>query len=122
MIQARKLAGVHSESEVKDEYSSATGYQATIVGKDGYLILCLGDKAHQNFDGFTCMASYYEQNDCGMGKDASYQIWVKRTTPLPTDVEDLQGNKLQCTKELRDGKLLIRVNGKVYDITGKCIQ
>ena len=122
MIQARKLAGVHSESEVKDEYSSATGYQATIVGKDGYLILCLGDKAHQNFDGFTCMASYYETNDCNMGHDASYQIWVKRTTPLPTDVEDLQGNKLQCTKELRDGKLLIRVNGKVYDITGKCIQ
>lgn len=124
MIQARKLAGVHSESAVTDEYATSTGYQATIVGKDGYLILCLGDKAHQDFSsaGYTCMASYYESNDCNMGKDASYQIWVNRTTPLPTSVEDVQGGKVPCTKELRDGKLLLRVNGKVYDVIGKCIQ
>lgn len=122
MIQARKLVGVHSESEVKDEYASSTGYQATIVGKDGFLILCLGDKAHQTFDGFTCMASYYETNDCGMGKDASYEIWVKRTTPLPSDVEEVQSDKVQCTKELRDGKLYIRQGEKVYNVLGQTIK
>ena len=50
MIEARKLAGVHSESEVKDEYVTATGYQATIVGKDGYLIL----SGRQGAPGFQC--------------------------------------------------------------------
>jgi len=122
MIEARKLAGVHSESEVKDEYATSTGYQATIVGKDGFLILCLGDKAHQNFDGFTCMASYYETNDCNMGHDASYQIWVKRTTPLPTSVEDVQRDKVQSTKELRDGKLYIRLGDKLYNVLGQTIK
>ena len=86
MIRARKLAGIHSESKVKDEYVSegGTGYQATIVGKDGYLILCLGDKAHQDFSAnFDLLSSYYAENDCGEGRDGSHQIWVQRTTPTP---------------------------------------
>lgn len=120
MIEARRLAGVHSESEVKDVYANTTGYQATIVGKDGYLILCLGDKAHQNFDGFECKASYYEENDCGLGKDASYQIWVMRTTPLPTDNETVKDEpKVKGEKFLQNGKLFIRVDGRIYDITGR---
>ena len=121
MIEARKLAGVHSESEVRDEYSNGTGYQATIVGNDGYLILCLGDKAHQDFSeaGYVCKASYYETNDAGMGKDASYQIWVNRTTPMPTGIERVEEAETQACKFMQDGKLFIRVDGKVYDITGK---
>ncbi len=123
MIEARKLAGVHSESEVRDEYSTSTGYQATVVGKDGYLILCLGDKAHQSgFTGYELKASYYETNDAGMGKDASYQIWVNRTTPLPTAVEEIEegnGQQVKAEKFIRDGKLLIRIGGKVYDMTGR---
>ena len=129
MIEARKWAGVHSESEVKDEYVSAggTGYQATIVGKYGYLILCLGDKAHQDFSsaGYECKASYYETNDCNMGKDASYQIWVNRTAPIPTDIEDVQSDNVQRArgeKFLRDGQLYIRFGDQVFDATGKLIQ
>ena len=121
MIKARKLAGVHSESEVKDEYATESGYQATIVGKDGYLILCLGDKAHQNFEGYTLMSSYYAENDCGQGKDGSHQIWVKRTTPLPTGIEDVQGDNVQCTKGekfMQNGRLFIRLGKRVYDATG----
>lgn len=126
MIEARKLAGVHSESEVKDEYVSdgGTGYQATIVGKDGYLILCLGDKAHQNFDGYKLMASYYETNDAGQGKDASYQIWVNRTTPLPTGVEDVKenGEGTKGEKFLKNGQLFIRLGDKTYDLMGNIIK
>ena len=127
MIEARKLAGVHSESEVKDEYATATGYQATIVGKYGYLILCLGDKAHQDFSsaGYECKASYYETNDCGMGKDASYQIWVNRTAPIPTGVEQPTSDsslKGRGEKFVQDGQLYIRLGEKVYDATGKKIK
>lgn len=123
MIEARKLAGVHSESEVKDEYSTSTGYQATVVGKYGYLILCLGDKAHQSFEGYTCVASYYETNDCGLGKDASYQIWVNRTAPLPSGIE-LTPSKSSSRGEkfLKDGKLFIMYNGTMYNVQGKKVK
>lgn len=121
MIEARKLAGVHSESEVKDEYATATGYQATMVGKYGYLILCLGDKAHQDFStaGYVLKASYYETNDAGMGKDASYQIWVNRTAPLPTGMESVEGTKNRPEKFMQNGVMLIRKDGKTYDVTGR---
>lgn len=66
MINARHLAGVHSESAVSDEYAEQGGYQATIQGKNGYLIVCLGNKASNSFDGFQKVAS-------GNG----YAIWVK---------------------------------------------
>ena len=124
MIKARKWAGVHSESEVRDEYATSTGYQATMVGKYGYLILCLGDKAHQTFDGYELMASYYAENDAGYGHDASYQIWVNRTAPIPTDMEkiDKQPTIVKGEKFLQDGKLYIRLGDKTYDIMGRAIK
>lgn len=66
MINARHLAGVHSESPVSDESATASGYQCTVQGKNGYLILCLGDKAGNTFSGFTKVAS-------GNG----YAMWVQ---------------------------------------------
>lgn len=66
MINARHLAGVHSESPVTDEEAEQGGYQATITGKNGYLILCLGNKAGRTFSGFQKVAG-------GNG----YAIWVK---------------------------------------------
>ncbi len=66
MIIARHLAGVHSQSEVKDESCDAGGYQVTVVGHRGYLILCLGNKAGQSFAGYTKVAS-------GNG----YAMWVQ---------------------------------------------
>ena len=56
MINARHLAGVHSESAVSDEYAESGGYQCTVHGKNGLLILCLGNKAGQSFSGFTRVA------------------------------------------------------------------
>ncbi len=69
MIEARHLVGVHSQSEVKDESAEQGGYQATIVGKNGWLILQLGNKVGGSFDGFSKKAS-------GNG----YAIWVKTNT------------------------------------------
>lgn len=80
MIDARHLAGVHSESAVENEQwdwdgTRNTGYQATVVGHNGWLILCLGTKANkQGFENYKLMASGYNMFD---GKiNESYEIWV----------------------------------------------
>ena len=65
MIEARHKTGVHSESQVKDESAEEGGYQATIVGKKGYIVLQLGNKASGTISGFTKHAS-------GNG----YAIWI----------------------------------------------
>ena len=75
MIEARHMTGVHSESEVKDEYYDQNGYQATIVGKNGYIVLQLGNKAGNAIDDFTKYAY-------GNG----YAIWVHTNAPVvPAD-------------------------------------
>ena len=128
MIAARKLAGVHSESEVKDEYVNATGYQATIVGKDGgYLILCLGDKAHQDFNvyGYQLIASYYAENDANSGHDASYQMWVlpkEEKHDTPTRCENTDATVPKAEKQFRNGRLYIRVGDMTYDVMGNRIK
>ena len=66
MINARHLAGVHSESAVSDEEAEQGGYKVTVQGKNGYLILCLGNKAGATYSGYTKVAS-------GNG----YAIWVQ---------------------------------------------
>ena len=71
MIEARHLVGVHSQSEVKDEYAEEGGYQVTVVGSKGYLILQLGNKVGGSFDGFTKKAS-------GNG----YAMWILTNTPV----------------------------------------
>lgn len=68
MINARHLAGVHSESPVSDEEAEQGGYKVTVQGKNGYLILCLGNKAGATYSGYTKVAS-------GNG----YAIWVQAT-------------------------------------------
>ena len=118
MIEARKLAGVHNESEVKDEYAEESGYQVTVVGKYGYLILCLGTKCHGNFQGFEKKASYYSTRD---GHDESYEIWVLRTAPLPTAISE---QPVTCLPEkfIENGQLFIRYQDKTYDLMGNVVK
>ncbi len=119
MIIARKWAGVHSESEVKDEYSTATGYQATIVGKNGWLILCLGDRANkQGFDGYTLAASNYSSMD---GHNESFEMWVNSSIakPNPTGIDKVPSDQVPSTKVLRDGQLYLMYNGTMYDVQGR---
>ena len=123
MIIARKWAGVHSESEVRDEYATSTGYQATVVGKHGWLILCLGDKANgQGFEGYTLVASNYSTME---GHNESFEIWVNSDQPRPTtDVEEVKGESLKVKGEkfMKDGKLYIRVGETVYDMMGQIMK
>ena len=120
MITARKWAGIHSESEVKDEYATATGYQATIVGHNGWLILCLGDKANKQGFGpdYKLAASNYSTMD---GHNESFEMWVNSSKPMPMDVEEIssQEPRVRGEKFIQNGQLFIRLNGKVYDVTGK---
>ena len=123
MIVARKWAGVHSESEVKDEYATSTGYQATVVGKHGWLILCLGDKANQQgFEGYTLVASNYSTME---GHNESFEIWVNSNQPRPTtDLEMANGEWRMANGEkfMKDGKLFIRVGETVYDMMGNRVR
>ena len=68
MINARHLAGVHSESAVSEEEAEQGGYKAKIQGKNGSLILCLGNKAGATYAG-------YQKVAYGNG----YAIWVQAT-------------------------------------------
>ena len=128
MIIARKWAGVHSESEVKDEYSTATGYQATVVGKNGWLILCLGDRANGQGFGpdYQLAASNYNTQD---GHNESFEIWVNSSKEKPnpepntgieqpTSDSSMQG---RGEKFVKDGQLYIRCGEQVYDIMGQQI-
>ena len=67
MILARKAVGVHSESSVSDE-GDASGYRATVTGKNGTLIAEFGNRVSSSKDGYTKAAS-------GTG----YVIWTKVT-------------------------------------------
>ena len=40
---------------------------------------------------------------------------------VPTGLDEVQGNNVQCTKVLRDGVLYIERDGKTYDATGRLI-
>jgi len=125
MIVARKWAGVHSESEVKDEYYNATGYQATVVGKHGWLILCLGDKANKQGFGpdYKLAASNYSTME---GHNESFEIWVNSNIdkPVMTGLDEVcqQPSAVKAEKFLQDGKLFIHVGERIYDITGRMIQ
>lgn len=67
MINARHLAGVHSESPVTDEEAEHDGYKCTVQGKNGYLILCLGNKAGNDY-----ASAGYKKIASGNG----YAMWV----------------------------------------------
>ena len=67
MINARHIAGVHSESEVKDESADHDGYQCTVVGKRGWLILQLGNRATDKS---------WDDNYKLIAHGNGYSIWV----------------------------------------------
>ncbi len=78
MINARHVAGVHSESSVGEEEGDGSGYKATIEGKNGKLILMLGNKTvHEPTGANEWLATYnYRLMAAGPG----YAMWV-----LPTN-------------------------------------
>ncbi len=55
---------------------------------------------------------------CGDGVFSDQSFLYITTSPSPEGVEEVQGDKVQSTKVLRDGQLLILVGDKTYDARG----
>ena len=69
MINARHLAGVHSESEISDESADHDGYECTVHGKNGWLILQLGNRTkHED--------QAWDANYKLIAKGPGYAMWV----------------------------------------------
>ncbi len=89
MVLARKAVGVHSESSVSDE-ADASGYRATVTGKNGTLILELGNRVSSSQSGYTKAAS-------GTG----YAIWTKTTKAVAPKLIISPGSTTFKTDTLR---------------------
>lgn len=118
MIDARKLAGIHSESPVSNEEATKTGYQCTIQGKYGWLVLQLGDKTTHTGWGDPA----YQLKASGPG----YAMWVNRTAPMPdtTAVDEVKGErtKVKAEKFIQNGQLYIHCGEQVYNAMGQIIR
>ena len=92
MIKARKWAGIHSESPVTWEEldENSDGYQATMQGKYGYLILQLGNKTkHED--------QAWDPDYKLMAKGNGFAMWVNRCNPVLENGYYLVGNKYNWT-------------------------
>lgn len=101
MIDARHLAGVHSESAVSDEVAEAGGYTCKVQGKNGYLVLQLGNKVTDSYSGYIKKAS-------GNG----YAMWVKLNSDVAPDVMVNPG-----TSVFRDNVAGLTIN---FEAVGGC--
>ena len=108
MSHARTSAGSHSARSVAEQNGSGW-YKATSHGKAGAVVLYLGSAASE------AAPSGFKQA-IKEGKVAMYY-----TGDETRGVENVQRDDVQCTKELRDGRLLIRKGGKTYDAQGRLI-
>ncbi len=108
MIDARRVAGIHSESSMSEEAGSGY-YRATVYGKTGSVKLFLGSAANDAAPaGYTLalkadkVAMYYQ----GTGHAAA--------------VEEVSGQKpaTSTKKIVRNGQVLIEHNGKTYNLLG----
>ncbi len=88
MVLARKAVQVHSESSVSDE-GDASGYRATVTGKNGTLILELGNKVSSSQSGYTKAAS-------GTG----YAMWIKTNTAVAPKLVVTPGSSTFKTETL----------------------
>ena len=122
MINARHAAGIHNESAVSDEYAESSGYQCTVRGKYGYLILQLGSKTtHTNTGDYSWLADYTL-----MASGPGYAMWVNVTDPpITVGTKDVQSDNGQCTKGekfIKDGSLYIRYGEKTFDTMGRIVK
>ena len=112
LIAVRKRAGVHSESEVLEETSGQYQYSATVQGHRGRVIVRVGKYRSKTVpEGFELAV---EGGDRGQ-----YSVFIKMQSD---DAENIPSGNVQCTKELRNGQLYIRVGENVYDILGNRVE
>lgn len=114
LIAIRKLAGIHSESQVSAETGNSTSkaYSGTIAGHRANVILRLGpNRSTEIPDGYRLALEGGERGD--------YTIFISDGSQGIDEVNDV---KVKGEKFMQDGQLFIRANEHIYDITGKKIQ
>ena len=111
LIAVRKRAGIHSESKVLEEESGLYKYSATIQGHRGKVIVRLGKNRS------TEVPAGFELAVEG-GTRGAYTVYVSMGEQ---GMEKVQGDKVQCTKVIKDGKLYLMYKGTMYDVQGRKI-
>jgi alpha-amylase len=108
MIDARRAAGIHSESTVEESAESGW-YRATIHGKHGAVKLMLGSAASDE------QPAGYTTAIKGSDYAMYYTVYGEGTGTVQPSV--INGQKF-----LQDGKLYIRCGEKIYDALGNRIK
>lgn len=115
MIQARKAAGVHSESFVTDISGTDAGgsyYDATITGTKGTIILRLGTHAaHPAPEGYRTACT-------GNG----YAVYYTSDEDTVVDSIQQDATNVAPVKYLHEGRLYIRSSAGVYDAVGRRVE
>lgn len=61
--------------------------------------------------------------DLKKGTTEGYGLLLVKKVPMtPTGIDEVQGNKVQCTKVILDEKVFILRGGQMYDVTGKAVR
>ena len=107
MINARRMAGIHSESSVQEESGSGY-YRATVQGKYGSVKLMLGTAAND-----AAPAGYTQAV-----KGTDYAMYYTGTGPQ--GIENVQSEQ-KGEKFIENGQLYIRCGEHVFDAQGRKI-
>ena len=108
LIAVRKMAGVHSESQI-EETTENNVYEAKVYGHRGTILLRMGpNRSKEVHTGYRVAVEG--------GNTANYTIFYSEETQ---GVEDVQGGDVQSTKVLRNGQLYLLRNGVMYDVQGR---
>jgi len=106
MIDARRAAGIHSESTM-DEEATKDYYRATVYGKHGNIRLMLGTAADDpQPEGYTMVVR-------GTDYAMYYTSWTEGTEAVSGQPSAIKN------KFMQDGRLYIRCGEQVFDATGK---
>ena len=108
MIGIRKLAGIHSESEVSNEQGGTYAYSAEIQGHYRKVYLRLGKNRDK-----TQPANTYKAMD---GED--YTIFVE----VGSGIDEVTFGRGKGTKIVRNGQMYIRHGNKMYDMMGRLVE
>lgn len=106
-----------------DQYAKWT--LGTINAEDATVVLSASNSygLYNNYQGSNDMFNIYSgYNSEYLAYTVLYSDLAPEWGKQGTDVENVQGDKVQCTKILRDGQVLIIRNGETYTITGAKVQ
>ena len=74
--------------------------------------------ANGTMNGFRAYVHIDPSSPLGMAIRRGATMRIRENTQTPTDIDNVQGDNVQCTKVLRDGQVIIIRDGKEYNIMG----